>query len=229
MKKLLSITLILCLIFNFVGCSGSSENIIETVKNMKLADYSDKSIGNALKNYFNDYDLKWTASKPENNVYTVEASIIVEGENYIEFRPNNITNDVLHIKQIYFSFDYNKKYNVIDTYKIYGTLNNNGKLQLFETKNDDEASLFFNRIYGVQPSTFKSSKQIDALYALKEKVEKTKTNQEARNIAGNDNTFSLSISYLNENNITRKEILSIIDSMIKTEKEIENQNKNMYK
>ena len=56
MKKLLSITLILCLIFNFVGCSGSSENIIETVKNMKLADYSDKSIGNALKNYFNDYD-----------------------------------------------------------------------------------------------------------------------------------------------------------------------------
>lgn len=216
------IVLMFIFVCNIVGCSSSSDNIIETVKNMKMEDYPDKSIGTALEGYFDDFHLEWTASKTQNNICTVEAKIIVDGEDNIEFKPNNVTDDILHIKQVYFSFEYNKKENVIEGYKIYGTINNNGKFQFFETKNDDEASVFLNEIYDTQPDTSEISEKIDALYALKEKVENAKTDQEARDIAGDNNALLLSLDYLNDNNITQQEIISLINSCIETEKEIKN-------
>lgn len=233
MKKIILILSALILIICSMGCINMNDNdVVATIKSKYLSGYTSKSIGDAIDEYFNDCNVEWSVSSANNeNTYTVEAKIQPINDDYIEFKPNNNYNNIMHIKNLYYSFEYDSVNDEVNDYvTVYGTILENNQLQFFQTSSINESYIFLNRIFG-QANTNEDGvyqSQINELSSLKDKVKNAKSNDEARKIVGKDDSFPLDLDYLNDNNISKEEILSILDDLIETEREIDDKIENLY-
>ena len=231
MKKIFLIISLLILIIYSSGCSMSDNEVIDNVKSMYLSGYTSKSIGDAIDGYFNNCNIEWRVSHSKGTkIYTVVAKIQSKNNDYIEFQPNNKA-DIMFIKDLYYNFEYNINTNEVDNYvKVHGTIFDNNQLQFFQTNSINESYIFLNKIFGQANANNNEgyNSNVDTLNNLKNKVKNAKTDDEARVIAGNDDVFPLDLNDLREDNLTKKEILSLIDSFIKTEQEIADETEHLY-
>lgn len=233
MKKAILVLWILIFIICNAGCSQMSDDeIITIVKSKYLSGYTSKNIGNAIEDYFNDCNTEWTVTHAEDgDTHNVEVMIQPRNENYIKFDPNDYTDNTMYIKSIYYVFKYDDVDDKIDEYvKVYGTILDNNQLKFFETNSTDESYIFLNRIFG-QANTSENEEfpsKLSELNALRKKLQDAKTDEEARQIAGKEDCFPLDLDYLNDNNTSKSEILSALDTVIETEQKITSETKSLY-
>lgn len=100
----------------------------------------------------------------------------------------------------------------------------------FQTNSIDESYVFLNRIFG-QANTNEDigyQSKVDELNNLKNKVINAKSDDEAHEIVGKNEFFPLDLDYLNDKNLSKEEILSLLDNIIETEQEIDNEIGKLY-
>ena len=216
-----------------LGCSQiSDDEIIMSVKNNYLGGYTSKTIGNAIEDYFNDCIIEWRVTRAKHeNTHFVEAYIQPKNNEYINFSPNNVSEDIMYIKSIYYIFEYDDANNKIDErVNVNGTILDNNKLSFFESKSIDESRIFLDRLFGqanAQESK-KYSSEVNELNTLRKKIQNAKTDEDARQLAGKHSSFPLDLEYLNDNDMSKNEIMSALDTLIKTEQEITDKTEHLY-
>ena len=233
MKRILSVFIMVFVLTTLAGCSHlTDDTIITNVKNNYLSGYTSKTIGNAIQDYFYDCNIDWKVSRAKHdNTHSVEAYMQPKNDEYIKFSPNNVTETIMYIKSIYYIFEYDSINDEIDEFvKVYGTILDNNKLKFFETNSIDESRIFLDRIFGQAnaPEGEKYSSKLNELNTLYKKVQNAKTDEEARQIAGKDSSFPLDLDYLNDNDMSKNEIISVLDTVIKTEQEITDKTEHLY-